>query len=143
MSETNHDHQENGFRSGVALPETVRVSAYRRSDYSLFCCIPAEPNYASPDKIIVPNQISKLRLYILRSSYPWPYPQLQRSKIRNRAPKAVDSHQPHHDSMCFSSDILSPTVVTFLVHFLRLKTSSHDSLKNIYQPVPSYLWNLV
>jgi len=52
MSETNHDHQENGFRSGVASSETVRASAHRRSSYSLFGCVPAEPNSASLDKFL-------------------------------------------------------------------------------------------
>ena len=69
MSETNHDHHENGFRSGVASSETVRASAHRRSSYSLFGCVPAEPNSASLDKIIIPNQILKLRLEFLRGSY--------------------------------------------------------------------------
>jgi hypothetical protein len=69
MSETNHDHQENGFRPGVASSETVRASAHRRSSYSLFGCVPAEPNSASLDKIIVPNQIIKLRLEFLRGIY--------------------------------------------------------------------------
>lgn len=72
MSETNHDHQENGFRPGVAPTETVRASAHRRSSYSSFGCVPAEPNSASLDKIIVPNQILKLRLEFLRGSYPGP-----------------------------------------------------------------------
>ena len=72
MSETNHDHQENGFRPGVASSETVRASAHRRSSYSLFGCVPAEPNSASLDKIIIPNQILKLRLDFHRGSYPGP-----------------------------------------------------------------------
>ena len=70
MFETNQKNQENGFRSGVASSETVRASAHRRSSYSLFGCVPAEPNSASLDKIIVPNQIIKLRLEFLRGIYP-------------------------------------------------------------------------
>ena len=69
MSETNHDHQENGFRPGVASSETVRDSAHRRPCYSLLGCVPAEPNSASLDKNIVPNQIIKLRLEFLRGIY--------------------------------------------------------------------------
>ncbi len=65
MFETNQKNQENGFRSGVASSETAHALSVQ---LILVLLGSAEPNTASQDKIIIPDQISNLRLEFNRDS---------------------------------------------------------------------------